>query len=64
MSEGRGAVEYPRLIFLMVHLVVVFTDGLEDHRGDPADVAVVLDHQVGSAAHQLLAWYNILVIHK
>merc|ERR1719447_1640216 len=35
-------------------LVVVFTDGFEDHRGDPADVAVVLDHQVGSAAHQLL----------
>ena len=58
MSEGRGAFEYPSKVdlFLMVHLVVVFTDGLEDHGGDPADVAVVLDHQVGPAAHQLLTW--------
>ena len=48
----------------MVHLVVVLTDSLEDHWGDPAHVAVVLDHQVGPAAHQLLTWYNILVVHK
>ena len=36
------------------NLVVMLTDSLEDHGWNPADVSIVFNHQVGSAAHQVV----------
>merc|ERR1719394_2242631 len=57
--DPRTKLQVTRLL-----LVVMFTDGFEDHRGNPAHVAVVLDHQVGSAAHQFLTKVSCDVVEK
>ena len=49
------------LFRLARHLVVVLTDSLEHHGRNPTDVSVVLNHEVGAAAHQVVpCWKSAL----